>query len=110
VVQVLLSRRHIGAYFAWREQLKAYMTARNLDPGHLTDAQVEAITVSARALPSLKDRVTHIKRNHHPDEVVELTRHLRMLVKDAASKLHTSNLRQVTERAGGRHVAESLSK
>ena len=82
-----------GAYFDWREQLKAYMTARNLDPGHLTDAQVEAITVFARALPPVKDRVTHIKKNHHPDTVVEVTRHLRMLVKDLARKLHTSNLR-----------------
>ena len=86
------------------------MTARNLDPGHLTDAQVEAITVFARALPPVKDRVTHIKKNHHPDDVVELTRHLRMLVKDSARKLHTSNLRRIAERAGGRDVAESPSK
>jgi len=99
-----------GAGFDWRVQLKAYMTACNLDPSHLTDAQVEAITVFARALPPMKDRVTHIKKNHNPDEVVELTRHLRMLVQDSATNLHTSNLRRIAERAGGRDVAESPSK
>ena len=80
-----------GAYFDRREQLKGYMTARNLDPGHFTDAQVAGITVFARALPPVKDRITHIKKSHHPDDVVELTRHLRILVKDLARKLHTFN-------------------
>jgi len=86
------------------------MTARNLDPSHLTDAQVEAITALARALPPVKDRVTQIKKDHHPDDVGELTRPLRRLVKDSARKLHTPNLRQLAERAGGRDVAESRSK
>jgi len=86
------------------------MTARNLNPGHLTDVQVEAITVFARALPRVKDRVTHIKKYPHPDDVVELTRRLRMLVKDSARKLHTANLRRIAERAGGRDVAQSPSK
>jgi len=86
------------------------MTARNLDPGHLTDAQVEAITVFARALLPVKDPVTNIKKNHHPDDVVELSRHLRMLVKDSARKLHTSNRCRIVERAGGTDVAESPSK
>jgi len=86
------------------------MTARNLDPSHLTDAQVEAITVFARALPPVKDRVTHIKKNHHPDDVVELTRQLRMLVKDSARKLHTSNVRRIAECAGGSDLADSPSK
>ena len=110
MVQVLDPRVTSGAYFDWREQLKAYITAPNLDPGHLTDAQVEAITDFARALPPVKDRVTHIKKNHYPDDVVELTRHRRMLVKDSARKLHTSNLGRIAERAGGSDVAESPSK
>jgi len=83
------------------------MTARNLDPGHLTEAQVEAITVFACALLPVKDRVTQLKKTHHPDEVVELTRHLGMLVKDAARKLHTSYQCRIAERAGSREVAES---
>jgi len=69
------------------------MTARSLDPGHLREAQVEAITVVARALSPVKDRITHISNNHHPDDVVELTCHLRILVRDSARKLDTSNLR-----------------
>ena len=100
-----------GAYIGWREQLKAYMTARNLDPGHLTDTQVDAITVFARALTPVKDRVTLIKKKHHTDDVRELTRHLRMLVKDSARKLQTSDLRRLTAaRAGSRDIAESPSK
>jgi len=86
------------------------MTARNLDPGHLIEAQVEAISVFARALPHVKDRTTHIKKNYHPDDVVELTRHLKMLVKDSPRKLHTSKLGRITERAVGRDVAASLNR
>jgi len=86
------------------------MTARNLDTGHLTEAQGEAITVFARALPPGKDRITHIKKNQHPNDIVELNRHLRMLVKDSPRKLHTSNLHGIAEHAGGRDVAESPSK
>ena len=99
-----------GAYFDWCQQLQAYMTALNLDPSYLTDAQVEAISVFVRALPPVKDHVTHIKKNHHPNDVVELSRHLRMLVKDSSRKLHTSNLRRIAELTGGRAVAESPSK
>jgi len=86
------------------------MTAPNLDPCHLTNAQVEAITVFARALPPVIHRIPHIKKNHHPDDIVELTRDLRMSVKDSARKLQTSNLRRIAERAGGGHVAVSPSK
>jgi len=86
------------------------MTARNLEPGHLTEAPVAVNTVFAGALPLVKDRVTHIKKNHHSDDVVELTHYLRMLVTDSARILHTSNRRRITERTGGRDVAECLSK
>ena len=72
--------------------------------------KVEPITAFTRALLRVKDRISQIKKKHHPDDVVELTRHLRMLVKDLAWKLHTSNLCRITERAGGRDVAESPSK
>ena len=99
------------AYKGWREQLKANMTARNLDPGHLTDTQVDAITVFACALTPVKDQVVLIKKKHHPHDVNELTRQLRMLVKDSARKLHTSNLgRLAAARPGGRDIAESPSK
>ena len=99
------------AYKGWHQQLKAYMTARKLDPGHLTDTQVDAITVFARALMPVKDQVVLIKKKHHPDDVKEFTRQLRMLVKDSARELHTSNLpRLAAARPGGRDIAESPSK
>ena len=99
------------SYRGWREQLKAYMTARNLDPGHLTDTQVDAITIFARALMPVKDQVVLIKIKHHPDDIKELTRQLRRLVKDSARKLHTSNLsRLAAARPGGRDIVESPSK
>ena len=86
------------------------MTAGNLDPDYLTDAQVEAITVFTRTLQLVKDSMTHIKKMQGRDDVVELSRPLRILVKDSARKLHTSNLGRIAERAGGRDVAESPSK
>ena len=98
-----------GTDISWRDQLKAYMTARNLDPGHLTNTQVDAITVFARSLSPVKERLALIKKKHHADDVEELSRRLRMLVKDSARKLHTSNLRRMAERAGRKIVAESLS-
>ena len=86
------------------------MTARNLDPGHLTDTQVDAITVFARALTPVKDSVILINKKHHKDDVKELTRQLRMLVKDSARKLQISNLRRLAAtHPGGRDIAESQS-
>ena len=87
------------------------MTARNLDPGHLTDTQVDAITVFARALTPVKDQVVLIKKKHHPDDVKELPRQLRMLVKDLPRKLHTSNVRRLAAaHPGGQDIRESLCK
>jgi len=99
-----------GAYCDWREQLKAYMRARNIDLGHLTEAEVEAINVFTRTVPLVKVRVTPIKQNHHPDEVVEVTRHMRMLGKDSVRKLQISKVCRIAERTGSRDVAESLSQ
>ena len=87
------------------------MTARNLDPGHLTDTQVDAITVFARALTPVKDQVVLIKKKQHPGGVGELARWPGVLVGDSARKLHTSNLRRLAAaRPGGRDIAESPSK
>ena len=100
-----------GTYIAWCDQLKAYMTARNLDPGHLTNSQVDAITDFARSLYPVKERLTLIKKNGHVDDVEELGRLLRMLVIDSARKLHTSNLPQMAEHAGhknSRRISEQV--
>jgi len=74
------------------------MKARNLDPHHMTDAQGEGIIGFPHALLPVKDRVIHIKKHHHPDDILELTRHLTMLVEDLARELQTPNLRRITER------------
>ena len=86
------------------------MTAHNLDPGPLTNTQVDAITVFARSLSAVKERLALIKKKHHTDDVKELSRRLSMLVKDLARTLHTSNLRRMAELAHCKKVAESLSK
>ena len=70
------------------------MTARNLDPSYLTDTQVDSITVFAGAHTPVKDQLVLIKKKQLPDDVKELTCQLRMLVKDSARKLNTSNLRR----------------
>ena len=102
--------RKDGTYISWRDQLKAYMTAHNLDPGHLTNTQVDAITVFACSLSPVEERLALIKKKHHADDVEELSRRLRMLGNLAARKLHTSNLRRMAEGAGRKNVAESPSK
>ena len=65
-----------GTYISWRDQLKAYMTAPNLDPGHLTNTQVDAITVFTHSLSPMKEHLALIKEKHHVDNVEELSRRL----------------------------------
>ena len=86
------------------------MTARNLDPGHLTNTQVDVLTVLARSLSPMKERLALTKKNHHADDVEELSRRLIMLVKNSARKLHTSNLRRMAESSSRNKVTESPSK
>jgi hypothetical protein len=86
------------------------MTTNSLDPGHLTESQVDDITAFARAHPPVKARLELIQKSFHPDDVNELTRQLRFLVKDSARKLYTSNLLRMGERTEGVDVQESNSK
>ena len=87
------------------------MTASNHDPGHLTDIQVDAITVLGLALTPVKDHVVLIKQKHHLDHVKELTRQVKMLVNDSARKLHTSNLCQLAAaHPGGGDIVKSARK
>ena len=76
----------------------------------MTDTEGDAITVFARALTQVKDRVALIEKKHHTDDVRELTHQLRMLLKDSARKLLTSNLRPIAPRDRSRLIAESPSK
>jgi len=45
----------------------------------------------ACSLSQVKDRIELIKSQHHPDDVPEFIRHLKILVKDSAKKRQKSN-------------------
>jgi len=99
-----------AAYATCREQIKAYIIARPLDPGRLTESHVDSIISFARGLSPVKERIELIKCEHHADDVWELIRHLKILVKASAKKLQTSNERQRAEREGRGDIAEPPSK
>jgi len=65
--------------------------ARLLDPGRLTESQVDSIVSFAHRLSPVKERIELIKSQHHLDDVGEFIRHLKILVQDSAKKLQTSN-------------------
>ena len=50
-----------SVYATWREQINAYIIARLLDPGHLTESQVDSIVSFARSLSPVKERIELIK-------------------------------------------------
>jgi len=70
------------------------MIARLLDPGRLTESQVDSIVSFARSLSPVKERIELIKSQQYPDDVGEFICHLKVLIKDSAKKLQTSNERQ----------------
>jgi len=86
------------------------MIARHLDPGRLTETQVDSIFLFARGLSPVKERIELIKRQHHADDVMELNRHLKILVRDSGKKLQTTNERQRAGRDGRADVTEPPSK
>jgi hypothetical protein len=99
-----------AVYATWREQIKAYIIARALDPGRLTDSQVDSVIAFARTLSPVKERIELIQTQHHREDVLELIRHLKILVKDSAKKLQTSNERQQAGREVLGDVAEAPGK
>jgi hypothetical protein len=58
----------------------------------------------ARSRPPIRQRVELVEAEHRADDVVELLRHLRILVKDSAKKLQASNERHNAEQVGGGEV------
>lgn len=99
-----------AAYTTWREQVRAYILARSLDPAHLNDSHVKTIVLFARSLPPIHERAALIKNKHRAEDLDELNHHLRVLVRDTAKKLQTSLDRQTAERLGGGEVAGPPSK
>jgi len=72
--------------------------------------QVYSIVSFARSLSPVKERIELIKSQHHPDDVGEFIRHLKILVKDSAKKLQTSNERQKAGRDLGGDIVEPPGK
>jgi len=103
-------RGQSSIYATWREQIKAYMIACHLDPGRLTETQVDSILLFTRGLSPVKERIQLIKRQHHADDLLELNRHLKILVRDSGKKLQTTTERQRAGRDGSGDVTEPPSK
>jgi len=93
-------------YATLREQIKASIIAGHLDPGRLTELQVDSIVLFARSLLPVKGRIELIKSQHDSDDVGEFISHLKILIKDSAKKPQTMNERQ----KGQRDLCSDLSE
>ena len=103
-------REQTGPYDTWHREVKAYMQARSFDPGRLTAAQLTSMVVFASSLNPVQSRIMLIKTKHHSDDVKEVYRQLRMLVRDTAKELQTAMERERAKRGGNGKVAEPASK
>jgi len=95
----LNAREPPAAYKGWREQVKAYITVLGWNPTSLTGSQMDSVLSLARSLTPVKGRIKLIKTNHHPEDVHEVERQIRVLVRDTAKKLQATNDRLDAERA-----------
>jgi len=86
------------------------MIARHLDPGRITETQVDSILLFARGLSPVKERIELIKRQHHTYDLLELNRHLKILVRDSGKKLQISKERQRAGRDGRGDVTQPPRK
>jgi len=86
------------------------MFARHLDPGRVTEMQVDSILLFARGLSPVKERIELITRQHHADDLLELNRHLKILVRDSAKTLQTTKECQRAGRDGRGDITEHPSK
>jgi len=86
------------------------MIARDLDPGRLTETQVDSILLFPCGLPPVKERIELIKHLHHADDVLQLNRHLKILVRDSGKKLQTTKEHQRAGHDGRCDVTEPPSK
>ena len=86
------------------------MQVRSFDPGQLTAAQFTSIVVFASSLNPVQSRIKLIKTKHHSDNVKEVYRQRRMLVRDTAKKLQTAKEREKAKRGSNGKVAEPASR
>ena len=105
-----------SVYAPWCEEITANMIAHHLDPGFLTESDVDSISLFAYDLTPVKQRIELIKREHQADNLLELNRHLRILVLDSGKKLQTTmegqktKKRRKTDHDGHRDITEPPSK
>ena len=99
-------RGQSSIYVTWREQIKAYMIARHLDPGRLTETQVYSMLLYTRGLSPVKGQIELIKRQHHADDILELNRDPKILVRDSGKKLQTTKECQMAGRDGRGDITE----
>ena len=76
---------------AWRDQVKAYITALAWNPARLTGEQLDSVQNFARSLPPIKCQVTNIRTKHRPEDYEKVIRQICVLVKDTAEKLQATN-------------------
>ena len=86
------------------------MIARHVDPGRLTETQVDSVLLFARGLSPVKERIELIKGQHHTDDLLELNRHLQIVVRDSAKKPQTTKEHQRAGRDCRGDVTEPPSK
>ena len=86
------------------------MIARHLDPGRLTETQVDSILLFAHGLSPVKERIELIKCRHHTDDLFELKQHLKILVRVSGKKLQMTKERQRAGRDGRGDFTEPASK
>jgi hypothetical protein len=87
-----------AAYKGWREKVKAYITVLEWNPTSLTASQLDTVLSFARSLSPVKGRIKLIKTKHRPEDVDEVERQIKVLVRDTAKKLQATNDRLHAER------------
>jgi len=81
------------------EQGKAYITVLGWNPTSQTGTKMDLVLSIARSLMHVKGRIKLIKTNHLPEDGYEVTRQIRLLVKDTAKMLQAKNDHLNSERA-----------
>jgi len=95
-----------AAYMGWGEQVKACITVLGWNPTSLTGTQMDSVLSFAGSLTPVKGRIKLIKTNHPPEDVDEVERQIRVVVRDIAKKLQVTNDRRLAERAEDLRDAE----
>jgi len=75
------------------------MTVLGWNNTSLTGTQMDSVLSFARSLTPVKGPIKLIKTNHRPEDVDEVDRQIRVLVRDTAKKLQAKNDRLHAERA-----------